>query len=170
MEDGAEVSIFAQAAEVDLENSEVLPDYAMIDEELKEESLDTISAITLGDQSTFTEATVLGYKKFSELHLNIQNKLRQSKLLQPEFVDVTNVSYQYAMRKKLRPKRRMAAITKLHASNGISSLFIIKEKYIYTELNFSALEIRYVGILYMEDEKARRRLRNRTTKAFLKYT
>lgn len=117
----AEADAFSAMASVniDLENSDVLPDETFVDdEELKEESLDTISAITHADESVYTQGTSLGYKKYTDLHIHIQSKLRQSRLLQPEWIEVTNVSYQYAMRKTLRPKRRMAVITKLHASNG----------------------------------------------------
>jgi tRNA A58 N-methylase Trm61 len=119
----ADASSVVASVNIVFENSDVLPDESFVDdEELKEESLDTISAITHADESVYTEGTALGYKKYTDLHIHIQSKLRQSRLLQPEWIEVTNVSYQYAMRKKLRPKRRMSIITKLHASNGESFL------------------------------------------------
>jgi len=87
-----------------------------IDEDFNQGSIDNLSAVTLDDSTTKTSS----YKKFSDFHLNISRALRQSLTLCPEYVEVVNESYSYAMRKKLRPKRAMALITKPHTSNGLS--------------------------------------------------
>ena len=60
-----------------------------------------------------------GYKKYSEFQLKLITALKNSQILNPEHVEVVNLSYYYDMKRKLKPKKLITLITKPHVSNGI---------------------------------------------------
>ena len=59
-----------------------------------------------------------GYKKYSEFHLKLTTALKNSQVLNPEHVEVVNLSYYYDMKRTLKPKKLITLITKPHVSNG----------------------------------------------------
>lgn len=80
------------------------------------------------DAFSTTQSEKASVEKLSVTHQALLAALEDSPLLRPLHVEIRNDSYWYAMRKKLKPKRQLACITKYNTTYSRWESFIYKIK------------------------------------------